>query len=129
MALLIALPNTVLIRLVGGDRWSMLLLAGGILLAVALAGAALLALGAKEPSRATPALAAAAVLTVAAMLLLRDDVRRLVLRQSGVEEPGWVVPQWGPFALFAVSLVAAVLVIAWMGRALARGAASPEKTR
>jgi hypothetical protein len=124
MLLLIALPRAVLVRLVGGDRWSVLLLVCAILLAVALGGAAVLALGARRPSPATPALAVLAALTVAVMLLLRDDVRRLTLENAGVVPPARVLMQWSPFAVFAVCFVAAVAAIAWMARALARGPAT-----
>jgi hypothetical protein len=118
---LIALPRPVLIRLVGGDVWSMTLLAGGIVLAVALAGAAVLALSARNPFAGTAPVAGLLLATLAAMLLLRDDVRRLVLRQAGIEATSRVAAQWGPFAVFAVCLLAAVAAIAWMVRALARG--------
>ena len=121
MAFLIALPKPLLLRLVGGDAWSMTLLAGGILLAVALAGAALLALGARNPVAGTAGLAALLLATLALMLLLRDDLRRLALRQAGVEAPTWVAPQWGPFSLFVACLLAAAGTIAWMVHALARG--------
>ena len=57
------------------------------------------------------------------MVLLRDQVRQLVLRDAGFEHPSWVEPQWGPLAVFALLLVAAVVTIAWMARALARGSA------
>ena len=119
LALLIAQPQPVLLRLVGGDRVSVSLLSVAILLAVALAGAAVLALGARQPWPATPALAALAVVTVAAMLLLRDDLRRLVLHDAGLDPPSWVVAQWTPFGVFAVCLLLAVAAIAWMVRALA----------
>jgi len=118
---LIALPKPVLIRLVGGDTWSMTLLAGGIVLAVALAGAAVLALGARNPFAGTEALALLLLPTLASMLLLRDDVRRLVLRQAGLDGASQVVPQWGPFAVFVGCLLAAAAMIAWMVHALARG--------
>jgi hypothetical protein len=121
---LIALPKPVLIRLVGGDTWSMTLLAVGIVLAVALAGAAVLALGARNPFAGHAALAALLLVTLASMLLLRDGVRLLVLRQAGLDVPSRVVPQWGPFAVFVVCLLAAAATIAWMVRALARGKAA-----
>lgn len=121
MALLIAVPKPLLLRLVGGDAWSMTLLAGGILLAVALGGAALLALGTRNPFAGTPVLTALLLATLAFMLLLRDDLRRLALRQAELDTPAWVAPQWGPFAVFVVCLVAAAVTIGWMAQALARG--------
>lgn len=121
MALLIAVPKPLLLRLVGGDAWSMTLLAGSILLAVALSGAALLALGTRNPFAGTPVLTALLLATLSFMLLLRDDLRRLALRLAELETPAWVAPQWGPFAVFVACLLAAVVTIGWMAQALARG--------
>jgi hypothetical protein len=59
--------------------------------------------------------------TLADMLLLRDEVRRLALRSAGFEHPSWVVTQWGPLAAFGFFLALAVVAIGWMLRALARG--------
>jgi hypothetical protein len=118
---LLALPKSVLVRLVGGDRTAMVVLALGIVLAVAAAGLALLSLGAKNAARATWAQAGLLSATLVVMVLLRDQVRQITLREAGFEHPAWVAAQWGPFAAFAVFLVAAVATIAWMARALARG--------
>jgi hypothetical protein len=121
MLFLIALPKELLILLVGGDGRAVVLLAAAILVAVALAGAALLALGARNKVLATRTLAALTVLTLVLMLLLRDELRQLALRQAGFEPSPWVATQWGPLAAFAVCLFAAAATIAWMARALARG--------
>ena len=125
MLFLLALPRPILIRLAGGDTHAMVVLAAGILLAVGTAGLALLALGAQGHAGVTWAQIVALVATLATMVLLRDQVRQLALREAGFEPPAWVVAQWGPFAVFAVLLVVAVATIAWMARTLARGAASP----
>jgi hypothetical protein len=121
MLFLLALPRTVLIRLVGGDAWAMTLLALGILLSIAVAGLALLALGAKEVVRATWAQVWLLAATLVVMVLLREQVRLIALRDAGFEHPGRVATQWGPLAVFLVLLVAAVATIGWMARALARG--------
>jgi hypothetical protein len=121
MLFLLAQPKPTLIRLVGGDAWAMALLALGIVLGVAAAGLALLALGAKDAVRVTWAQVVLLVATLVVMVLLRDQVRQIALREAGFQHPGWVAAQWGPFAVFAVLLVAAVTTIAWMARALARG--------
>jgi hypothetical protein len=99
----------------------MTLLALGILLGIAAAGLALLALGAKNPVRATWAQAGLMTATLVVMVLLRDQVRQITLREAGFEHGGPVAAQWGPFAVFAVLLLAAAATIAWMARALARG--------
>ena len=118
---LLSQPRPVLIRLVGGDGWAMTLLVLGILLGVAAAGLALLALGAKDKVRATWGLLGLVAATLVVMVLLRDQVRQIALRDAGFEHPGPVAAQWGPFAVFVVLLVAAVATIGWMARALARG--------
>lgn len=118
---LLAQPKPVLIRLAGGDFWAMTLLAAGILLGIAAAGASLLALGAKSAVRATWALAGLLVATLVAMVLLRDQVRQIALRNAGFEHSSAVATQWGPLGVFLVLLVAAVATIGWMARALARG--------
>jgi hypothetical protein len=121
MLFLIALPRDVLTRLAGADRHAMGLLVVAILLGVAVAGAALLALGARDTARATLLLGALLLATLAAMQLLRDEVRRIALRDAGLEPASWVATQWGPLVAFLVCLVLAVSGIAWMVRALARG--------
>jgi hypothetical protein len=123
MLLLLAQPKDVLIRLVGGDRWAMTLLATGILLGMAAAGLALLALGAAKPVLFTRALLGVLGATLVIMVLLRDQVRQIALRDAGFELPSWVAPQWGPFAVFAGLLVAAAVTIAWLARVLATGPA------
>ncbi|HYN01041.1 MAG TPA: DUF3365 domain-containing protein [Vicinamibacteria bacterium] len=124
MLFLLSQPKPTLIRLVGGDAWAMGLLALGIVLGVAAAGLALLALGAKDTVRVTWGQVGLLLATLVVMVLLRDQVRQLALRDAGFEHPAWVVAQWGPFAVFVVLLVAAVATIAWMARALARGRGS-----
>ena len=118
---LLAQPKPTLVRLVGGDAWAMGLLALGIFLGIAAAGLALLALGAKDQVRATWAQAGLLAATLLVMVLLRDQVRQIALRDAGFEHPTQVATQWGPLAAFAFLLVAAVATIAWMARALARG--------
>jgi hypothetical protein len=122
--LLLAQPQGILIRLLGDDPSAMRLLAVAILLGVAAASLAPLALGARHAVRATRAQAAVLLATLVAMVLLRDQLRQLALRLSGFEPPTWVAPQWGPFAVFALFLVAAVVAVAWMVRALVRGGAA-----
>jgi len=121
MWFLLAQPRHVLIGLVGVDTTAMVLLALGIVLAVASGGIALLSLGVKNPARATWAQVGVLLPTLVVMVLLRDQVRQLTLRAAGFEHPAWVEPQWGPMGLFALLLLAAMATIAWMVRALARG--------
>jgi hypothetical protein len=121
MLFLLALPRSVLVRLAGADARAMTLLAVGILLALAAAGLALLAQGVKDAVRATWAQVGLLAATLVAMVLLRDQVRLIAVRDAGFEPPAQVATQWGPLAAFLVLLAAALATIGWMARALARG--------
>jgi hypothetical protein len=123
IGLLATQPRGILMRLLGGDPGATSLLAVAVLLAIAAAGLVPLVLVARNTARATGAQAAVLLATLVAMVLLRDQLRQQSLRLSGFEPPAWVAPQWGPFAVFALFLVAAVVAIAWMARALLRGSA------
>ncbi len=121
MLFLLALPRSVLVRLAGADTWAMTLLAIGILLAIATAGLALLALGVRNPLRVTWAQLALLTATLVVMVLLRDQVRTIALRDAGFEQPAPVATQWGPLDVFLAFLAGALATIGWMTRALARG--------
>jgi protein SCO1/2 len=124
LGFLISLPRPVLIRLVGGGTgWSMALLAASLLLAVALAGAAFLAPGARRRAGAALALGGLLLATLAAMTLLRDEVRRVTFANAAVDPLPAAAPQWGAAALFGTLLVAGVAVILWMVRSLGAGRA------
>ena len=121
MLFLLALPRSVLVRLAGADTRAMALLALGILLAIATAGLALLALGVKDAVRVTWAQVGLLAATLVVMVLLRDQVRTIALRDAGFEPTARVATQWGPLAAFLVLLAGALATIAGMARALARG--------
>jgi hypothetical protein len=91
-----------------------------LFLGIAAAGLALLALGARDAALATWAQVGVLAATLVVMVLLRDQVRQIALRDAGFEHPGRVAAQWGPFAAFVVLFAAAVATIGWMARALAR---------
>ena len=57
------------------------------------------------------------------MVLLRDQVRQIALRDAGVEPRAWVVAQWGPFAVFVVLLVGGAVVAIALDGPRARAAA------
>jgi hypothetical protein len=59
------------------------------------------------------------------MVLVRDVVRRALLDAAGFQPATWIVPQWGPIAIFLVLLVVAIALVAWMVAALVR-APAPE---
>lgn len=61
-------------------------------------------------------------LSVAGMAVARHTLRLVRLGEAGFEPTSLHVhPQWGVFAVFSVSLVLALAVVAWMIRALVRG--------
>jgi hypothetical protein len=126
-----ALPPATVQRFMGGSGPAAALLGAGVILG--LATFALLAVLAS--SKAKPALAglsaAALVTTIVLMLFVRDQVRGAALERVGFEPVQWVVPQWLPFGLFAVLLLIAIGVMAWMARLLYVGKgteAAVEKT-
>jgi hypothetical protein len=121
MVFLLALPRSILIRLAGADTRAMTVLAVGILLAIATAGVALLALGVKDATRVTWVQLGLLAATLAVMVLLREEVRLIALRDAGFDPPAVVATQWGPLSVFLVFLAVAVATIAWMARALGRG--------
>jgi protein SCO1/2 len=119
LALLVALPKPVLIRLVGGGTaWSAGLLAASLLLAVALAGTGLLALGARRWDAALLGVSAMLVATLVAMVLLRDELRRITLADAVLDPPPAAAPQWGALALFLALLAVGTATVGWMVRSL-----------
>ena len=66
-------------------------------------------------------------LTIVGMLLVRDQVRTAALERIGFQPVAWISPQWGPFGLFALLLVAALGTVAWMVFALMRSKASEDR--
>ena len=66
--------------------------------------------------RSAPAL----LLTIASMVMARDEVRRGMLDLAGFRHIANASPQWDVFAIFAVLLVAALATTAWMASLLLR---------
>jgi hypothetical protein len=122
---LAALPSPVLLLFMGRDVPATLLLVGGILTGLAALAAAMMASAAAAPGRLLALASGAAVLTIVQMVLIRDVVRRALLDAAGFQPATWIVPQWGPIAIFLVLLVVAIALVAWMVAALVR-APAPE---
>lgn len=111
---LFALPPAVSALFLGGDARATVTLALGL---VAAAGAFWLALRAarsREPGRLLASAWGATLLTLALMVLTRDTVRRTMLEAAGFQPATWAAPQWGPMVIFAVLLVVAIALLAWM---------------
>lgn len=117
-AWLMTLPRPSLLRFMGGSPAAMGVLAAGVLLGLVTLVMMLMAVNARQPAGLIKISAATLLLTLVSMILVRDQVRRGALEAAGFEPAGWVVPQWGPMAIFAVLLVAAIVIVAWMTRQL-----------
>jgi hypothetical protein len=117
---LMALPRNVTVQLTGGG-----ILATGILVAGIVFGAGSLVFGMLGVRAADPrAYVRAAVGTLAIALVLmvitRDQVRQALLDSAGFATTPWIVPQWGPIAIFVVLFVLALATVGWMVMALTR---------
>jgi len=119
---LAALPSDTVLRFMGRNAGAALALAGGVVFGLASLVMMTLAVQAKRPAGIIRGASAALVLALALMALTRDQVRTAALESAGVLPASWVAPQWGLIALFALLLVAAMVLIGGMVRALLRGA-------
>ncbi len=119
---LAALPREALLALLGQDPLGTFYFAVGILASLAALGLLVPAAFAPDPRRLLYGAAGSLGLALVTMVMVRDTARRIVLAPSGFRTTAWVVPQWGPIAIFAVLLVAAIATVAWMVAMLARAA-------
>lgn len=109
------LPREVLLRFVGGNTLATIWLAAG-----AVAGfAAMVLLFLRRTGLAAVSLA----VSLATMILARDDVRRAMMARTGFTPTAWIEPQWGVIAIFAVLLVAALATTIWMALLLRKAPA------
>lgn len=122
---LVALPGETTMHFLGQSGLATALLGVGVLLGIVALGSALAGWQAPSPAPFLKASLGAIFLTLIAMVLVRDQVRQVALDAAGYRLPAWVAPQWGPIALFALLLVAALAAVAWMLVALARSAPAP----
>jgi hypothetical protein len=132
---LVALPRDVVRLFMGRDAYATGVLVAGIAAGVAAIACAEMARRSASPARPFGAAAGLAIVTLLLMVLTRDTVRTRMLAGAGLEPAVWVQPQWGPVAIFAVLLVAAVILVGWMVTALVRapqptagGVAHPQRT-
>ena len=95
----------------------------GIGIATGLAALVLAAVAAFHPAPLRPMRYAslAMLVTLVGMILARDRVRQSALDSHGFVSNPWIAPQWGPIAIFAALMVAAIALVVWMIVALARG--------
>ncbi len=78
------------------------------------------AMNADAPKNLVVGAVASLVVSLASMILLRDQVRQTYLGQSGYEIVKWVEPDWLTMSLFGVLLIVAVIAVVWMVALLAR---------
>lgn len=118
---LVALPRETMLRFMGKNPAATASLGLGVVLTLASLFTIALAPVAKKPRPLVAASIAGLALTLVAMIVARDQVRQGALEAAGIEAHAWQAPQWGPIALFAVMLLAALGTVAWMALLLARG--------
>jgi len=111
---LAVLPRDTLLRFMGQDAVATTWFGLGIVAALgALAHAVQAAVGRQSP-RVLAAAGGSLVVSLVAMVLVRDTARSASLQAAGLAAPSWVAPQWGPIAIFAVLLAAAGATVWWM---------------
>lgn len=121
------LPRPTLARLVGGsDPAAAAVLGVGVAAGLAAVAVMIGGVASPRPARFVLGGSAAAVLSLASMILTRDQVRRAALEAAGVAPVTWVVPQGGAIAIFVLLLLTAVATVVWMIARLARGPGSAE---
>ena len=126
---LAALPREVLLGFLGQNPLATTFFVLGILAALAGLGLLVPAAFAPEPRPLLLGAAGSLVASLVLMVLVRDAARNMTLALAGFRTTPWAEPQWGPIAIFAVLLLAAVAYIAWMVTALARGPGKEKQVR
>jgi hypothetical protein len=111
---LAALPREALLALLGQDPLATSFFAVGLLASLGALALLVPAAFAPDPRRLLYGASASLGLALVLMVLVRDVVRRIVLAPTGFRPTDWVVPQWGPIAIFGILLAAALATIAWM---------------
>jgi hypothetical protein len=122
---LISLPKDVMMTFMGGSALGTALLALAVLLPIAMLLLQALAFRSPSPLSMTSITATLLLVTVVAMVLLRDLVRDAMLDPVFHLDTIAVQPQWSVFAPFALLLVVALAVTGWMTKVLLQ--ASPAK--
>lgn len=123
---LVSLPRDVLLDVIGKQTYAVATLGAGMLLAIVLV---ISFFGIQDPVRERTKSTSVLViflLTILDMVLLRDAVRGLYLRETLAEAVFIVEPRWLLVALFAALLVATLLLARWSlvrkaGASLRRG--------
>lgn len=121
---LVALPRETMLRFMGQNMVATASLGLGLVLGLSALLMMAMAMVKAEPAGLVRGAAHALLVTLVTMVLMRDQVRQGALHAAGFEPTSWVVPQWGPIAIFLVLLVVAFATVGYMVRLMVR--AQPE---
>jgi hypothetical protein len=115
-----ALPREVVLRFMGGSLAATTWLIIGSVTGIAALGLMAGAIRADDPRPLVFHSAWMTLVTLVSMIVSRDHVRAGMLELANFQPVTWIEPQWSIIAIFAVLLVAALGVVAWMGMMLMR---------
>lgn len=115
------LPRESILRFMGANPGATVVLALGMMLGFGALVTVFMAGSAKDPAPLVGTGIGLVVATLVLMVLTRDHVRQAALETAGFQPVSWIVPQWGPIAVFFALLLAAIGTVVWMVAALARG--------
>lgn len=121
---LAALPRDGILRFMGENPGATVVLALGMMFGFSALVLIFMSGSAKHPAPLVKTGIGLVLATLVLMVLTRDHVRQAALETAGFQPVAWIVPQWGPVALFTLLLVAAIAVVVWMVVSLARGRGS-----
>jgi len=113
------LPGPVRLAFVGGNGFATALLGTGLLLPLAAVAHLLMAKTNKSPKRQLVIGVSSGLLTVAAMVVMRDLLRNLALAPYFRTDQLPVAPQWSIIVLFVVLFVAGLATLYYMLRKVA----------
>jgi hypothetical protein len=116
---LFALPRPAVIGLM--SSMPAIALFVGVTAGLVTMGAAFAAARTKEPTAPLWLAIGGMTVTVACMVLTRDQLRTASLGVAGFTPASWVAPQWPAITVFLVLFVAALVTIAWMTSWLVTG--------
>ncbi len=114
------LPRESILRFMGTNPGATVVLALGMMLGFGALVTLFMAASAKDPAPLVKTGIGLVAVTLVLMVLTRDHVRQAALETAGFQPAAWIVPQWGPIAVFLVLLLATVGAVVWMVAALAR---------
>ena len=116
---LVKLPGPVRLAFVGGNGFATALLGAGLLLPLAAVAHLIMAKANKSPKRQLAIGISCGLLSVAAMVIMRDVLRNLALAPYFSPNQLPVAPQWSIIVLFVFLLVAGLATLYYMLRKVA----------